>query len=510
MNKKNKPAREHTYYVNGMHCPSCEVLIEKTILKEKQIESAEASTNDSAVHVTYRGSRPAATKLNKIFSDQEYTFSDQKLPPQKNNSASYSLKNIKVKNLLRVSGITMLIIALYLAFNKLGGAALLSVNSQSSLPAFFVFGLLAGFSTCSALVGGIILSMSKQWARSYDKTDSAIKKLKPHFMFNFGRIISFALTGSLLGLIGKQIQVSPTFTALLTIGISLLMLILGLQMLGVKKLQGFRLNLPRKITRFVVNENNFQTYWMPLLIGSLSFLLPCGFTLTSQSLALVSGNPLQGGLIMATFALGTLPSLLLIGLSSVKLVARPHLGKQFLTIAGILVVFFAVYNFNSQLNVLGLSSLSDLRIFAQQKDLESEDLPPIINGKQVIKMSAQSYTYDPAYFRVRSGIPVRWEIANDGVSGCTNAIISKGLFEGQIDLQSQKVAVKTFTPQEPGKYKFSCWMGMVSGVIEVIDANNGPTPETEPVIESGASGCSGSSSCGGSCGGTCGNPQCQY
>ena len=90
-------------------------------------------------------------------------------------------------------------------------------------------------------------------------------------------------------------------------------------------------------------------------------------------------------------------------------------------------------------------------------------------------MDASSRGYSPNYFKVRVGIPVRWEITDKGTSGCTNAIISKSLFEGEILLTPGQTSIKEFTPEKPGKYKFSCWMGMVSGTIEVVDLADSET-----------------------------------
>jgi uncharacterized protein len=42
------------------------------------------------------------------------------------------------------------------------------------------------------------------------------------------------------------------------------------------------------------------------------------------------------------------------------------------------------------------------------------------------------------------------------------------LFADAIALETGTTSVKEFTPQQPGVYKFSCWMGMVWGVIEVV------------------------------------------
>ena len=91
-------------------------------------------------------------------------------------------------------------------------------------------------------------------------------------------------------------------------------------------------------------------------------------------------------------------------------------------------------------------------------------------GKQVIKMDASSSGYSPDYFKVKAGIPVRWEITDRGTSGCTNAIISRTLFDGPINLVPGTTSVKEFTPPTtPGTYRFSCWMGMINGTIEVVN-----------------------------------------
>ena len=283
--------------------------------------------------------------------------------------------------------------------------------------------------------------------------------------------------------------------------------------------------MPKFITRYAADEKNFQGKYMPFVMGALTFILPCGFTITAQGLALLSGSFLQGSLIMLFFALGTLPVLLFIGFSSAKLVSNQKLSGQFLKVAGLVVLFFAFFNINNQLNVLGVSGISS--IFAQrsvqnntntpsnvqgQAKVDESDLPAIVNGQQVIKMKASASGYSPKYFKVRAGVPIRWEVTDTGTSGCTNAIISRSLFDGQIDLTPGKTSVKEFTVQKSGKYKFSCWMGMVVGVMEVMDAN-GPTSDSgnsnnnantvlndADVIPSGAKGCG----CGGGGGSSCG------
>ena len=174
---------------------------------------------------------------------------------------------------------------------------------------------------------------------------------------------------------------------------------------------------------------------------------------------------------MFFFALGTSPILLLIGLSSVKYAARPQLAGKFLKTAGWLVVFFALFNLNAQFNVLGWPSVSDWfkRNSVATQQFTKNGLPAVINGVQVVKMEASSLGYKPDQIKVRVGVPVRWEITDTGTSGCTNAIIAQGLFAGQIDLVNGQTSIKVFTPSKVGRYKFSCWMGMVNGIIDVVE-----------------------------------------
>ena len=207
---------------------------------------------------------------------------------------------------------------------------------------------------------------------------------------------------------------------------------------------------------------------------------------------------------MGLFALGTVPGLLAIGLSSVKFHSNPKSSKQFSMIAGLLVLFFAAFNINSQLSVLGVSNVNDLISPPSAQTAQATgELPPMVNGKQVVKINASSSGYTPNRIRMRANTPTRWEVTSNNISGCTNAIMSRSLFEGQIDLVDGTTSVKEFTSPKPGLYKFSCWMGMVSGTVEIVDSSGstGTAAGTQPV-ESGAKGCGcGSGSGSGTCGG---------
>lgn len=498
--------KQHIYKVSGMHCASCEILVEKKILQIKGVKSVDASTPKGEVIVSYENDKPNIHELNKIFKSENYTFFDQNSKQSANTKEATGAMNPT----LFAFDVSLFIIVAFLLLNRLGLAGAISVDSTSSVVAFLGLGLLAGFSSCAALVGGIILSMSKQWSEIYSEKQTFSERSEPHIMFNVGRLVSYALLGAVLGVVGSRLQISFQFTAFLVLAISVLMIILALQMLGVKAFRKFQFSLPKSATRYIANEKNFKGKQMPFVMGALTFFLPCGFTITAQGLALLSGSAIQGGLIMGAFALGTAPALLLIGLSSAKFISKPNLAERFSKTAGFLVLFFALFNINSQMNVLGFSGFDSL--IANNSDtsvVSQKDLPAIVNGKQVIKMNASASGYSPSYFKVRAGVPVRWEITDTGTSGCTNAVISKNLFSGSIDLTPGKVSVKEFTPTKAGKYKFSCWMGMITGTIEVVDAsktslNSGSVVQTaKAVTNNNVKPSAGGSACGGG-GGGCG------
>ncbi len=492
----NAVPQEHLYFVKGMHCASCEIIVEKKLLAIQGVKSVEAKAGKGEALIEYVGKKPKIEALNSIFRKENYLFSDKPFEAE---------SGFKGKNFFSNLIIALLLIGGFLYLNKLGVSGLVSVDSKSSLFAFFGLGLIAGISSCAALVGGLVLSMSKQWLEIYSgKNISTFRKLQPHLMFNIGRILTYAVLGGLLGAVGSKLQISLQFNSFLIIAVSVVMLLLALQMLGVKALRRFQPTLPKFATRYIADETNFKGRYMPFIMGGLTFFLPCGFTITSQGLALISGSPIQGGLIMVFFALGTAPALLLIGFSAVKFSSRPRFAYQFSRIAAIVILFFALFNINSQMNVLGFVSLNDIKIQPFQASggtVDGKGLAPIVDGKQVLKMDASSSGYNPNYFKVKVNTPVRWEINDVGTSGCTNAVISNSLFSGSIPLTPGQISIKEFTPTKPGKYKFSCWMGMVSGIIEVVAPGSqtqgsvaaAAVNNNNDVIPSGAKGCG----CGG-------------
>ncbi len=72
-----------------------------------------------------------------------------------------------------------------------------------------MIGLVASVSSCLAVVGGLVLSLSA--TVSQDERDDK----KNFTLFHGGRIVSFALLGGFLGMLGQAINIHPLFPTLL-------------------------------------------------------------------------------------------------------------------------------------------------------------------------------------------------------------------------------------------------------------------------------------------------------
>jgi len=440
-----KKIKSTVFSVSGTHCRSCELLIENEVKKLPGIRSVNASSTDGTVKIEYRKSKPDLNILNKLFKENGYLFTEKSNHPSLSREGQ-GVGLVQKGNFFLSLFLVSFLVIIFFFLQKAGIFSAFNVSTSSYPIAFFPFGLLAGFSTCAALVGGLVLSLSQSWSKY---------KLLPVISFNLGRLVFFALFGALLGYFGSFFRLSLTVNIIITVLVSLLMLVLGLQMLGVRAFQKFSLALPKSITGKFSSADKFQGKYLPFILGGLTFFLPCGFTLTSQSLALASGSPTTGALIMGAFALGTFIPLFLIGLTGTKITGHKTVSQ----IAGLLLLVFALFNFKNQFNLLysGPSSNYQKSAIATSNELV------------VLKMNASSSGYSPSSFKIKAGQKVRWEITDTGTSGCTNAIVARSLFQGVINLVPGTVSVKEFTaPATPGNYRFSCWMGMITGTMEVV------------------------------------------
>ena len=236
--------------------------------------------------------------------------------------------------------------ALFVFLQKIGLVNLVGGGTVTYGTAF-VIGIIASLSTCMAVVGGLLLSMSATFAKEGDK-------VRPQLMFHAGRIVSFFILGGLIGALGAVFTLSTSATFALSLIIGIVMLILGINLLDVfpwaKKLQPA---MPKFIAAHAHGVSKLNHTLTPLLVGIATFFLPCGFTQSMQLYTLSTGSFLTGGLTMLAFALGTFPVLALISFSSFSIQNSSKAGIFFKT-AGLVVIMFALFNIINSLVIIGL------------------------------------------------------------------------------------------------------------------------------------------------------------
>lgn len=319
--------------VEGMHCAACELVIEKKIRKLSLIESVDAHLDTNKVEIETKEDIEKSKlieQLEKIINEEGYSFINK--------------NEISKKNLVLGLLIAIIIFIAFLGLQKFGFERLLS-GGGNSLSFVFLLGIVASLSSCMAVVGGLVLSISSNYAQAKDKKT-------PLIAFHLARLVSFFILGGVLGAIGSVFSLSTTFYFVASILLFLVMMILGINLLEVfpifSKLQ---LRMPKHLTKKVLQNDMVTNRFTPIFLGAITFFLPCGFTQSTQFMAITSGKILEGAEIMGTFALGTLPILALISFSTFKLSKDK---KLFPKVAGFIVIIFAIYNLLASLTAAGI------------------------------------------------------------------------------------------------------------------------------------------------------------
>ncbi len=189
---------------------------------------------------------------------------------------------------------------------------------EMSLISVFLVGLLGG-GHCVGMCGGIVAAVSVSLPNQQTKWPLLLA-------YNAGRIASYTLVGALAGALGASSfflsHVLPIEKALYGLA-NLMLVLLGLYLAGLSQwvthIEGLGQRVWRTMQplgkRFLPVKTLPQSFGLGLVWG----WLPCGLVYSVLVAAMASASAMQGALLMLCFGLGTLPTLLLMGLSAVRL-----------------------------------------------------------------------------------------------------------------------------------------------------------------------------------------------
>ena len=321
--------KTYTFHASGMHCPACPVLIKSELEDVPGITSASASLPLNQVEVSGKfadkSREDVARELTDVVRKHGYQLSTE-IREQKVNWSEFTFA-------LPIAGAFVL---LFILLQKLGIVNLVT-TSHVTYGTAFVIGLIASVSTCMAIVGGLVLSMSANFAKEGDT-------IRPQILFHAGRLVSFFLLGGMIGAIGSAFALGSTGTFVLSLIVALVLLVLGLNLLDIFPwMKSWQVALPGSLGNRINRLKQFNHSLTPLIVGVATFFLPCGFTQSMQLYALSTGSFWTGALTMSAFALGTLPVLSLLSFSSLAIHTKAQSGIFFKS-AGLVVIFFGLLN----------------------------------------------------------------------------------------------------------------------------------------------------------------------
>ncbi len=216
---------------------------------------------------------------------------------------------------------------------------------EFSYLAAFIVGLLGGVH-CAGMCGGIVTALTFGLPENQRRGPQALPFL---LAYNLARVSSYTLAGVLMGGIGwmaahwldiRQVQLILQFVA------ALFMILLGLYLAGwwmvLSRLESAGAGVWKKIQPLTRRFMPVQTVPQAFIIGLLWGWLPCGLVYSVLVWSVATADPVSGGLLMLAFGLGTLPTLLAMGVVAVGL-SRWIQSQATRRAAGGLVILFGLF-----------------------------------------------------------------------------------------------------------------------------------------------------------------------
>jgi uncharacterized protein len=218
--------------------------------------------------------------------------------------------------------------------------------TEFTLISAFIVGLLGGVH-CVGMCGGIVGALTLGLA---DEARSRPGTVLPYLLaYNGGRVLSYTAAGALMGgvgLLAANLAAVHQAQQALQIVAGTFMVVLGLYLggwwLGLARLERVGGRLWPRIEplgrRLLPVRSRSGAFALGLVWG----WLPCGLVYSVLIWSIAAGGFLEGGLLMLSFGLGTLPALLAMGVVASQLAAivrRTWVRR----VAGALVIAFGAY-----------------------------------------------------------------------------------------------------------------------------------------------------------------------
>jgi len=313
-------------------------------------------------------------------------------------------------------------------------------------------------------------------AETRAREEAKVGSARPIILFLAAKLIAYTILGFALGWLGQILQLTPLMRAALQIAIGLFMLGTALRLLGVRALRNFVIEPPKAVTRAIRRRTSqADAGWLaPTFLGALTVLIPCGVTQAMMALAVASGSPVAGALILFAFVLGTTPLFFTLAYLATKLGAKWQ-GK-FWKATGVVVLILSLIAIDSGLVLAGspLSLTSMRQAMARNINAAHErqaglqqTLPAVVaSAGNELTMTITDQAYAPAVMEAKAGMPIKLTVKTDNVRGCARSLVVPSMNLQKL-LGATDSQVIVLPPTVAGTIRLACVMGMYSAQINV-------------------------------------------
>jgi sulfite exporter TauE/SafE len=328
----------------------------------------------------------------------------------------------------------------------------------------FITGLTTGGLGCLAIQGGLLAStlayQIEQDMQVHSEAGSP-QKFKPHiaqpiFLFLLAKLIAYTALGFLLGALGSVLQLTPLMTAILYFAIGIFMVGNGLRMLNVHPIfRYFVIAPPSSLTRYIRRRSkNSTSLFTPAFLGVLTIFLPCGVTQAMMAVALGSGSPLQGAMLMFAFILGTSPIFFTVAYFATRLGAA--IEKYFNRIVAITLLLLGLVQVNAGLNLAG-SPVSFSTVMGNLTSLVNKSAEPT-QSNFAIEVTEDGYF--PNILHLPANQPVTIEWVTNNTQTCARSVVIPALDYQNILPVTGRIELDIPAQKSGTIIRYTCSMGM--------------------------------------------------
>ncbi len=315
---------------------------------------------------------------------------------------------------------------------------------------------------------------------------------RPIALFLAAKLVAYTLLGFLLGWIGSLIQLTPAMRGVLQIAIGVFMVGNALRMLDVHPIfRYFIFEPPKSVTRYLRRraKTGSDDIITPLFLGALTVLIPCGVTQAMMALAIGSGDPLTGALIMFAFTLGTTPVFFALAYTASRLGSL--LEARFVKVVAVVVLVLGLFSITTGLNLLD-SPLSPNRLVnalrpaptpvvepsaslpfdpAAAVDITRQGAAPPVSvsgqadASNTVTIRADNDGYTPSLSRARSGEPVTLNLVTNKTFTCAQAFVIPSLGIERLLPDSGETPIPLPAQPAGSVLRYTCSMGMFTGEV---------------------------------------------